>query len=118
MKSNRSPRGAPGVARRLDEDTCTALAVLESRWALRLLTALTAGPARFVELEGAVPRVSRRMMTERLQESEAFGLVRRTVDPGPPITSTYALTTEGEQLGPALEMLRRWAAARPARMGS
>ena len=102
------------VSRRLDEGTSAALALLENRWALRLLTALTAGPARFTELESAVPRVSRRMMGERLRELEAAGLVRRTVDPGPPITSTYALTTDGEQLTPMLEMLRRWAAARPA----
>ncbi len=114
-KSNsRAARASAGPSRRLDERTSAALALLENRWALRLLTALTAGPARFTELERAVPRVSRRMMGERLQELQAAGLVRRTVDPGPPITSTYALTTDGEQLTPMLKMLRRWAAARPA----
>jgi DNA-binding HxlR family transcriptional regulator len=113
MKSNSE---ASGMSRRLDEDTCAALAVLESRWALRLLAVLVGGPARFSELEGAVPRVSRRMMVERLRELEAAGLVRRTVDPGPPITSTYALTAEGEKLGPMLMMVRRWAASRPARV--
>jgi DNA-binding HxlR family transcriptional regulator len=58
------------------------------------------------------------MLFERLKELEAAGLVRRAVDPGPPISSTYALTTEGEQLGPMLEMLRQWAAARPVRAAS
>lgn len=106
------------MSRRLDEGTSAALALLENRWALRLLTALTAGPARFTELESAVPRVSRRMLGERLRELAAAGLVRRTVDPGPPITSTYALTPDGEQLAPMLEMLRRWAATRPVAAAS
>ena len=59
----------------------------------RPLTALAAGPARFSELEGAVPGVSRRMMSERLRELEGAGLVRRAVDAGPPITSTYSFTS-------------------------
>ena len=112
-RNNRSGKPHTGGSRRLDEGTCAALEMLESRWALRLLTALVAGPARFSELEAAVPGVSRRMMTERLRELEAAGLVRRTVEPGPPITSTYGLTADGEGLGEILELVRRWAASRP-----
>jgi len=119
MTRNGEPsRAAIGNGRRLDADTCAALEVLESRWALRLLTALADGAARFSELEGAVPGVSRRMMSERLRELEAAGLVRRTVDAGPPITSTYALTSDGEGLGAILDMVRRWAASRPSRAAS
>lgn len=77
-----------------------------------------AGPARFSELEGAVPGVSRRMMTERLRELERDGLARRTIDPGPPITSTYSLTDDGEGLGEILDLVRRWADSRPARAAS
>ena len=119
MKSNRPPSEIQtGETRRLDDRTSAALEVLESRWALRLLTALAPGPARFFELEEAVPGVSRRMMAERLRELEADGLVSRTVDPGPPITSTYALTTEGDELGAILRMVRRRASSRPARAAS
>ncbi|MDQ1426790.1 MAG: hypothetical protein QOK39_266 [Acidimicrobiaceae bacterium] len=117
-RNGQASSAAVGTDRRLDADTCATLEVLESRWALRLLTALAGGPARFSELEGAVPGVSRRMMSERLRELEAAGLVRRTVDAGPPITSTYSLTTDGEGLGTILGMVRRWAAARPARAAS
>ena len=93
-RNNRSGKPHTGGSRRLDEGTCAALEMLESRWALRLLTALVAGPARFSELEAA-------------------GLVGRTVEPGPPITSTYGLTADGEGLGEILELVRRWAASRP-----
>ena len=119
MERNSGSEKSPGaVSRRLDDGTCAALEILESRWALRLLTVLVAGPARFSELEAAVPGVSRRMMTERLRELEHAGLVRRTVHPGPPITSTYALTADGEGLGEILDLVRRWAASRPQRAAS
>ncbi len=117
-RNNRSGKAHAAGPRRLDEGTCAALQMLESRWALRLLTALIVGPARFSELEAAVPGVSRRMMSERLRELEGAGLVRRTVDPGPPITSSYALTADGEGLGEILELVRRWAASRPHRAAS
>jgi DNA-binding HxlR family transcriptional regulator len=105
-------------ARRLDDRTCAALEVLEGRWALGLLTALVPGPARFSELDGAVPGVSRWMMVERLRQLETAGLVRRTVAPGPPITSTYCLTTDGEKPGTILHMVRRWASSREAKAAS
>lgn len=104
--------------RRLDAHTSAALGVLEGRWALRLLTALVPGPARFTELEAAVPGVSRRMLAERLRDLESSGLVGRHVDPGPPITSTYALTEEGDELGSILGLVRRWASGRPVRAAS
>lgn len=110
MKSNSPlPRLQVGEGQRLDSRTAAALELLESRWALRLLTALTRGPARFFELEAAVPGVSRRMLTERLKEMQRVGLVGRVVDPGPPITSTYHLTPRGDVLRPALAALSRWA---------
>ncbi len=117
-RNKRTGRALGNGPRRLDEGTCAALEILESRWALRLLTALVTGPARFSELEAAVPGVSRRMMAERLRELEAAGLVRRTVAPGPPITSTYALTADGEGLGEILDLVRGWAASRPDRAAS
>ena len=93
------------------------MALLENRWTVRLLTALIAGPARFGELEAAVPRLSRRLPSERLRHLEANGLLLRTVQPGPPITSTYNLTAEGQKPGPGLELMRRWAASRNQRPG-
>jgi DNA-binding HxlR family transcriptional regulator len=70
---------------------------------------LLEGPARFVELASAVPGLSGRVMTERLRDLQDAGLVQRTVDPGPPITSSYRLTAGGELLRSALVALSRWA---------
>lgn len=104
----RSDGGAVGD-RRLDDRVCATLAVLEARWALRVLTVLARGPARFSKLEAAVPGVSRSMLSDRLRALEAAGLVTRTVDPGRPITTTYALAGAGAELPTVLERLREWA---------
>jgi DNA-binding HxlR family transcriptional regulator len=83
--------------------------VLAKRWTPQLLVLLLEGPARYSELASAVPGLSRRVMTERLKELQDAGLVKRLVDPGPPITSTYRLSNDGEQLRRFLDELCKWA---------
>jgi DNA-binding HxlR family transcriptional regulator len=48
------------------------------------------------------------MLSERLSELGAAGLVTRTVNEGPPLSVTYALTDAGRALLPALDQIRRW----------
>ena len=82
---------------------------LAKRWTLQLLFLLLQRPARFSELERAVPGLTNRVMADRLRELQDAGLVDRQVDPGHPITSSYALTADGEALRPILGLLRSWA---------
>lgn len=97
------------VALELPEDLARELEVLAKRWTLQLLFLLLQRPARFSELERAVPGLTNRVLTDRLRELQDAGLVDRQVDPGPPIMSLYALTADGEALRPILESLRSWA---------
>ncbi|MGW4029604.1 winged helix-turn-helix transcriptional regulator [Streptomyces sp. NPDC004838] len=90
--------------------TDRAFSVLGKRWTGLIVDLLLQRPARFSELERAVPGLSKRLLGERLRELESLNLVARVVDPGPPITSTYSLTPRGEALRPALDALRVWAA--------
>jgi DNA-binding HxlR family transcriptional regulator len=101
----------------LPEHLARELEVLAKRWTLQLLFLLLQRPARFSELERAVPGLTNRVMTDRLRELRDAGLVDRQVDPGPPITSIYALTADGEALRPILEPLRPWADRRARRAG-
>jgi DNA-binding HxlR family transcriptional regulator len=55
-----------------------------------------------------VPGVSERMLSERLTELAAAGLVDREVEEGPPVNVQYRLTDRGEALRPALAELERW----------
>lgn len=64
---------------------------------------------RFKEVAAAVPELSDRLLSERMKELEARGLVERTVTPGRPVRVEYALTEMGRELAPAVHELERWA---------
>jgi DNA-binding HxlR family transcriptional regulator len=83
------------------------------RWTLAILASLMQGPARFSELARAVPGLSERVMSERLQELCEAGVVERVVEPGRPPAATYRLTPIGECLRPAVESLRQAALTLP-----
>jgi DNA-binding HxlR family transcriptional regulator len=67
------------------------------------------GPLRFSEVAQAVPELSDRLLSERMKELEARGIVERTVLPGPPVRVEYSLSQMGRELEPALSELQRWA---------
>jgi DNA-binding HxlR family transcriptional regulator len=80
------------------------------RWTGAILGVLMEhGPLRFSEVAQAVPELSDRLLSERMKELEARGLVKRTVTPGPPVRVEYSLTDMGRELQPALAALKRWA---------
>jgi DNA-binding HxlR family transcriptional regulator len=64
---------------------------------------------RFGEIAEAVPELSDRLLSERMKELEARGVVCRTVRPGRPVRVEYALTEMGRELAPAVRELERWA---------
>ena len=88
------------------------LELLDRRWSPQILIRLLDGPQRFVQLAAEIPGVSRRMLTERLRELEAGGVVTRHVETGPPISVTYALSEEADELVTALSALRAWVASK------
>ena len=88
-----------------------AFELLGKRWVGRLVDLLLQRPARFSELLAALPELSRRVLSQRLLELQQCGLVRREVDPGPPISATYRLTERGQALAPAMSALRAWGRA-------
>src|SRR5215217_1927339 len=88
------------------------LGLLDRRWSPQVLVRLLDGPQRFVQLAADIPGVSRRMLTERLRELEAAGVVTRHVESGPPISVTYALAENAGELTAALRALRAWAATK------
>lgn len=91
-------------------DLLTAVfALLGKRWSGLIVGTLLSGPARFTEISHQVNGVSERMLSERLNELTAAGLIERTVLAGPPVGVEYRLTPRGEALRPALDELGRWA---------
>ncbi|MGA8117661.1 MAG: helix-turn-helix domain-containing protein [Actinocatenispora sp.] len=92
-----------------DAALARAFAFLGKRWNAVLLGTLTGGPAGFRELARAIGGISDSMLSDRLSALCAAELVIRTVDTGPPVAVTYALTSRGQALIPALEQISRWA---------
>ena len=78
------------------------------RWTGAILRVLNDGSMRFSQLAAAVPELSDRLLSERLKELEARGIVERTVHPGPPVRVEYALSEMGRDLQPALEAVESW----------
>jgi DNA-binding HxlR family transcriptional regulator len=106
-----------GRARRLPREECAradealvrAFDLLGKRWTGIVLGTLKGGPAGFRALSRAVEGISDSMLSDRLGELTAAGLVTRTVQVGPPLAVTYELTDAGRALLPALEQITRWA---------
>ena len=86
-----------------------AVELIGRRWSGAIISLMLQGPQCFNEMLAAVPGLSDRLLTERLRELEAEGLVRRTVLPGPPVRVSYELTEAGKNLEPVIESLGRWA---------
>ncbi len=86
-----------------------AIELIGKRWSGAILSALGEGPLRFGELGHAVPGMSDRLLSERLRELEAEGLVQRSVDQEERVRVTYSLTGKGAELKPVLGELRSWA---------
>jgi DNA-binding HxlR family transcriptional regulator len=78
------------------------------RWTLRILAALLDGPARYGELEAAVAPISPTVLSGRLKQLEADGLVLATPYQDRPARYAYELTARGRELRDVLALLAQW----------
>lgn len=92
-----------------DAAVTLAFSVLGKRWNGMIVSSLGGGPSTFVALRRAVAGISDTVLSDRLAELTQAGLVARTVDAGPPVTVSYALTASGQGLLPILDQLGTWA---------
>jgi len=86
-----------------------AVELVGGRWTGAIIRALLAGKLRFGELSAAIPGMSDRMLSERLKELEAAGIVIRTVYPATPVRIEYHLTPKGLALAAVVEAISVWA---------
>ena len=98
-----------------------AVELIGKRWSGAILWALIERPHYFAELSLTIPGLSDRLLSRRLRELEAEGLVERSVHEGSPARVSYSLTDKGRALEPSIRELRSWArhwngdGSRPAR---
>ena len=79
------------------------------RWTGAIIYVLLKSRCRFAMLRDAIPDITDRMLTERLQELEQEGIVERTVIPVTPVRVEYALTKKGHALAAAIDAIAEWA---------
>lgn len=96
-------------AHECDERLSRVFALLGKRWSGVIIGVLLQGPARFAVLARTIPGISERILSDRLSELAAAGLVDREVLDGPPLGVVYRLTESGRALGPGLLGLGKWA---------
>ena len=102
MASHQAP---PGLCAKFHR----AVELIGARWSGAIVQILLQGPVRYADLRAAVPDISDRMLSERLRELEAEGIVVRTVSQEPPVRVDYALSKKGQALQPALTAIGHWA---------
>lgn len=88
-----------------------AIEVIGRRWTGAILRAMLSGTTRFSDITSAVPRLSDRLLSERLKELEAEGIVLRTVIPATPVRIDYSLTEKGRALSDVIDAVSSWAEA-------
>ena len=100
---------AAGEPARVSPEFHHAVELIGRRWSGAIIWALAERDHYFGEVCQAIPGLSDRLLSRRLRELEAEGLVRRSVHSGTPPRVSYGLTEKGEALRPAIEELGAWA---------
>ena len=86
-----------------------AIELIGRRWTGAIVFLLLHSRCRFATLRDAIPDITDRMLSERLQELEEEGIVARTVVPETPVRVEYALTKKGRGLASAIDAMTVWA---------
>ena len=99
IRRNRSSAPPPGCA--LSE----CMMLIGGAWTPNIIWHLRSGPRRFSELRLDIPPVSAKVLTARLREMEARGVVTRTVMPTSAPSVEYDLTAQGRERAPAIQAI-------------
>src|SRR5215210_1085825 len=85
-----------------------AVELIGKRWSGAIVLVLLDGPLHFSGIRQLVPELSDRLLSERLKELEAEGIVERRVLDGSPVRVEYSPTEKGRALEPAVRALKEW----------
>ena len=99
MSDARYPRFCP---------VAMAASLLEPRWTMLMLCEMWSGSTRFNEIQRGVPGMSPGLLSKRLKEMEANGLITRR-DTGPGAHAEYLTTPLADELEPLIRGLGEWA---------
>ena len=105
------------------DDTAPRMALVAAverigdRWSLLTIDALATGPQRFGELSGRLGGIAPNVLTKRLRQLEADGIVTSAAYSQRPVRLAYELTDSGRDLATAIDLLAGWGARHHSRRG-
>ena len=102
------PIGVESKAEALNCPIRSVLSNVTGKWRIIIILALEDEPKRFGALKRCIGDVTQRVLTENLRSLERDGYLTRTVDPGPPVAVSYALTSLGQDLVEMMKPLVFW----------
>lgn len=85
-----------------------AMDLIGQRWSMLVVRELTPGPRRFTDIHEALPGVATDVLTERLRELMAAGVVEHRTTRQPQPGKVYVLTESGEHLAEIAHRLADW----------
>lgn len=89
-----------------------ALDLLGDRWTLLIVRDLLYGPKRFSDLLASLSGIGTTLLSQRLKDLDAVGIIRRATLPPPAASAVYELADDGAALRGVLLELARWGDAR------
>ena len=114
MSSSSSPPDRTPLAP-IDDESCRAfqdvIELVGRRWNGAVLLALARGFTRFGEINAQIDGLSDRLLSQRLKQLEAAGLVQRMVIPTTPVQIRYELSERGLRLITALQPIVQFGVA-------
>jgi DNA-binding HxlR family transcriptional regulator len=87
-----------------------AAEILGHRWTILILRNMAFGPQRFSDLRGGLAGISASVLSQRLEELLARGILQQRTLPPPAASVVYELTEAGRALTPVMIELARWGA--------
>ncbi len=88
--------------------TRDALVVIQGKWRLPIIIALTFGDKRFGEIKKDIMDISPKMLSQELKALEMNKIIKRTLYDSMPVSVVYSLTPLGESMQKMLDELLDW----------
>ncbi|MDR7518908.1 MAG: helix-turn-helix domain-containing protein [Armatimonadota bacterium] len=86
-----------------------AINLLQEKWVLHIIRSLLDGPRGFNELSRIAGGVNPATLTQRLEQLEQRGIIKKTVESVMPPRTRYELTPAGRALDEVVGAIDRWA---------
>ena len=85
-----------------------ALEVIQGKWRIPIIIALTHGNKRFGDIQRDIIDISPKMLSQELKALETNKIITRTLFDSMPVTVEYALTPLGHSMKNLLDQVLNW----------